>query len=78
MGILKDISNVKHGNILSIRIKYVDVLSCEWQVEFYQCMNVAYSRYEYLKKMYDYVELGVMVNDYYFWLLKWGEHDLQD
>lgn len=78
MSILKNFSETKQDDTLSIRVKYVDVLSGNSQVEFWNCINVAYQRYEFLKKMYDYVELGVMINDYYFWLLKCGEYDLQD
>ena len=78
MSILKNFSETKQGDALSIKIMYVDVLSGNWQVEFWECINVAYQRYEFLKKIYDYVELGIMVNDYYFWLLKCGEYDLHD
>ena len=78
MGVLKDVSNAIQSDTLSVRIKYVDILTGEWQVEFYQCLTVAYIRYEFLKKMCVYVELGVMVNDYYIWLFKWGEYDTQN
>lgn len=78
MGVLKDFGETKQGDTVSIRVRYIDVSSGDIKVEFWQCMSVAYERYEYLKTIHDYVELGVMINDYHFWLLKWGEHDLQD
>ena len=47
-------------------------------VQQYNCMDTAYEMYELLKRTHDNVELGVEINDNYLWLLKWGEHDLQN